>query len=105
MSPRAGYLHVGAVLGTIMAANVWMRILPGQRRFLAALAEGREPDKRLTDRAKFRSKHNTYLVIPVVMMMISNHYPVALYGRADNWIVLSVLTLVGWAVAHVIRKQ
>lgn len=103
MSPRAAYLHVGAVLGTIMAANVWMRILPGQRRFLAALREGREPDQRLTDRAKFRSKHNTYIVVPVVFLMISSHYPVA--TRGYEWTVLAVLTLVGWAVAHVIRKQ
>jgi uncharacterized membrane protein len=72
---------------------------------VAAAREGREPDPVLAERAKFRSKHNTYLVIPVVMMMISNHYPVALYGRADNWIVLSILTLVGWGVAHIVRKQ
>ena len=103
MSPRAAYMHVGAVLGTIMAANVWMRILPGQRRFIAALREGREPDQRLTDRAKFRSKHNTYIVMPVVLIMISNHYPVA--TRGYEWTVLAVLTLVGWGVAHLIRKQ
>jgi uncharacterized membrane protein len=103
MSARAAYLHVGAVLGTIMTANVWMRIIPGQRRYIAALREGREPDKRLTDRAKFRSKHNTYIVIPVVFIMISNHYPVA--TRGYEWTVLAGLTLVGWAVAHVIRKQ
>lgn len=103
MSPRAAYMHVGAVLGTIMAANVWMRILPGQRRYIAALREGREPDKLLTDRAKFRSKHNTYIVMPVVLIMISNHYPVA--TRGYEWTVLAVLTLVGWGVAHIIRKQ
>ncbi len=105
MSNRAAFLHVGAVLGTIMANNVWNRIIPAQKKMVAAAREGREPDPVLAERAKFRSKHNTYLVIPVVMMMISNHYPVSLYGRADNWIVLSVLTLVGWAVAHVVRKQ
>ena len=103
MSPRAAYLHVGAVLGTIMAANVWMRIIPGQRRFIAALKEGREPNTLYTDRAKFRSKHNTYIVIPVVFIMISSHYPVA--TRGYEWTVLAVLTLVGWIVAHVIRKQ
>jgi uncharacterized membrane protein len=103
MAPRAAYLHVGAVLGTIMTGNVWQRIIPGQRRYIAALKEGREPDKLLTDRAKFRSKHNTYIVIPVVFIMISHHYPIA--TRGYEWTVLAVLTLVGWGVAHIIRKQ
>jgi uncharacterized membrane protein len=105
MAPRAAFVHVGAVLGTLMAANVWMRIIPAQRKMVAAAREGSEPDQKLAERAKFRSKHNTYMVIPVVMMMISNHYPIATYGSQYNWIVLSVLTLVGWMVAHVIRKQ
>lgn len=105
MSNRAAYIHVGAVLGTLMANNVWTRIIPAQKKMVAAAREGREPDPVLAERAKFRSKHNTYLVIPVVMMMISSHYPVALLGRSDNWIVLSVLTLLGWGVAHFVRKQ
>jgi uncharacterized membrane protein len=105
MSNRAAFLHVGAVLGTLMAANVWMRILPAQRKMVAAVIAGREPDQRLADRAKFRSRHNTYLVIPVVLMMISNHYPTATYGSQYNWIVLAVLTLVGWVAAHFIRKH
>jgi uncharacterized membrane protein len=105
MSPRAAYIHVGALLGTIMAANVWMHILPAQRKMVAALREGREPNQRLAENAKFRSKHNTYMVIPVVLIMISNHFPTTTYGSHYNWIVLSVLTLVGWVVAHIIRKQ
>jgi uncharacterized membrane protein len=105
MSARAAYMHVGALLGTIMAANVWERILPAQRKMVRAVAEGREPDPVLADRAKFRSKHNTYIVIPVVLIMISNHFPVTTYGHQHNWIVLAVLTLVGWGVAHVIRKH
>lgn len=103
MSPRAAYLHVGAVLGTIMAANVWERIIPAQKKMVAAVKEGREPDQQLAERAKFRSKHNTYIVIPVVFIMISTHYPVA--TRGYEWTVLAVLTLAGWAVAHIIRKQ
>jgi len=105
MSNRAAFLHVGAVLGTCMTANVWMRIIPAQRKMVRAVTEGREPDQRLADRAKFRSKHNTYIVIPVVLMMISNHFPTTTYGHPQNWVVLSVLTLVGWAVAHFVRKQ
>ncbi|HEV7238055.1 MAG TPA: urate hydroxylase PuuD [Thermoanaerobaculia bacterium] len=105
MSSRAAYMHVGALMGTIMAANVWERIIPAQKKMVKAVAEGREPDPVLADRAKFRSKHNTYLVIPVVLIMISNHFPVTTYGHRYNWIVLGVLTLVGWVAAHIIRKQ
>ena len=105
MSNRAAFLHVGAVLGTCMAANVWMRIIPAQRKMVEAVRNGGEADQRLADRAKFRSKHNTYMVIPVVLMMISNHFPTTTYGHQQNWVVLSVLTLVGWVAAHVIRRQ
>ncbi|HEX2120705.1 MAG TPA: urate hydroxylase PuuD [Thermoanaerobaculia bacterium] len=103
MSPRAAYLHVGAVLGTIMAANVWQRIIPAQKKMVAAVKDGRQPDRTLAERAKFRSKHNTYIVIPVVFIMISHHYPVA--TRGYEWTVLAALTLAGWVVAHIIRKQ
>ena len=105
MSPRAAFMHVGAVMGTIMASNVWERIIPAQKKMVAAVREGRAPDQILANRAKFRSKHNTYLVIPVVLIMISNHFPITTYGHKYNWIVLAVLTLVGWAAAHVIRKH
>jgi uncharacterized membrane protein len=105
MSSRAAFLHVGAVLGTLMSANVWMRILPAQRQMVRAVAEGLAPDQKLADRAKFRSKHNTFMAVPVVLIMISNHFPVTTYGHAHNWIVLSVLMLVGWLVAHIIRRQ
>lgn len=105
MSPRAAYLHVGALLGTCMAANVWERIIPAQKKMVRAIAEGKPADPVLAERAKFRSKHNTYMVIPVVLIMISNHFPVTTYGHHYNWIVLAVLTLVGWGVAHIIRKQ
>lgn len=105
MSARAAFLHVGAVMGTIMTANVWMRIIPGQRKMVRDVQEGREPNPVLADRAKFRSKHNTYMVIPVVLIMISNHFPVTTYGNRYNWAVLGVLTLVGWGAAHIIRKQ
>jgi len=105
MSSRAAYMHVGALLGTCMAANVWERIIPAQKKMVRAVQEGREPDQVLADRAKFRSKHNTYLVLPVVLIMISNHFPITTYGHQYNWVILAVLTLVGWGVAHIIRKQ
>ena len=104
LSGRAAYMHIGAMMGTIMAANVWMRILPAQRRLVAALAAGTPPDVALAARAKSRSKHNTFMAVPVVLIMISNHFPTATYGSRYNWIVLSVLVLLGWAAAKLIRR-
>jgi uncharacterized membrane protein len=101
-SGRGAYLQIGAMMGTIMAANVWMRILPAQRRMVAALKENREPDLNEGARAKARSKHNSFIVVPVVFTMISNHYP-STYGSSGNWIILSVLILLGWGAAKLIR--
>jgi uncharacterized membrane protein len=103
-SGRAVYIHVGAMFGTIMAANVWMRILPAQRRMIAAAKEGREPDMTLAARAKLRSKHNTFMVVPVVFTMISNHFPSTTYGDKYNWAILSILVLLGWFAAKLIRR-
>lgn len=102
---RAAYMQVGATLGTIMALNVWNRILPGQRKLIASAAAGQQPDVRLADRAKQRSKQNTFIIVPVVFIMLSNHFPVATYGNEHNWIVLAALVLIGWAVARVIRSK
>ena len=104
LAGRAAYIHVGAAFGTIMAANVWMRILPAQRRMIAAVKEGRAPDPAEGARAKLRSKHNTFMVVPAVFTMISNHYPVSTYGHDYNWLVLSALVLVGWVAAKIIRR-
>ena len=103
-SARAAYIHVGAIFGTIMAANVWMHILPAQKRMIAALKEGRKPDERLSGQAKLRSKQNTFMAVPVVFIMISNHYPGVTYGDRYNWIILSVLVLLGWIAAKFIRR-
>jgi uncharacterized membrane protein len=102
-SGRGAYLQLGAMFGTIMVANVWMRILPPQRRMVAALRAGTQPNLEEGARAKARSKHNTFIVIPVVFIMISNHYPET-YGSPHNWIILSVIVLVGWAAAKIIRR-
>ena len=102
---RAAYMHAGAVLGTIMTANVWMRILPFQRKLVAAAKEGKEPDMSLASRAKQRTKHNNFMVVPVVFIMLSNHFPVATYGSAYNWVILSALILVGFAAAKILRER
>jgi uncharacterized membrane protein len=104
LSARAAYIHVGAMMGTIMTANVWMRILPGQRRMIEAVEAGRAPDLSLAARAKLRSKHNTFLVVPVLAIMLSNHFPVATYGHSYNWLILGALTLAGWSAAAWLRR-
>jgi uncharacterized membrane protein len=103
LSGRWAYLHLGAMFGTIMAANVWVRILPTQTKMIAATKEGREPDAKLAARAKLRSKHNTFIVVPTVFLMISNHYAET-YGSEYNWIIVSVLILLGWGAAKFIRR-
>jgi uncharacterized membrane protein len=87
-----------------MAANVWMRILPAQKKMIAALKEGRKPDERLAAQAKLRSKQNTFMAVPVVFIMISNHFPGVTYGERYNWIILAVLVLAGWIAAKFIRR-
>jgi len=104
LSGRAAYIHMGAMFGTIMAANVWMRILPAQRKMIAAIREGRTPDQKLAAQAKLRSKQNTFIVVPVVFLMISNHFAGVTYGERNNWLILSILILLGWIAATLIRR-
>ncbi len=104
LSGRAAYIHVGALFGTIMAANVWMRILPAQKKMIAAINSGGKPDDSLSAQAKLRSKQNTFMAVPVVFLMISNHFPSATYGDRYNWLILSILVLAGWVAAKFIRR-
>jgi uncharacterized membrane protein len=104
LSGRAAYIHVGAVFGTIMTANVWFRILPAQRKMIAAAAAGEKFDASLGAQAKLRSKHNTFMAVPVVFIMISNHFPVATYGNTYGWEVLVALVFLGWVAAKLIRE-
>jgi uncharacterized membrane protein len=103
-SGRAAYIHVGAIFGTIMTANVWFRILPAQRKMIAAAAAGTPLDATLGAQAKLRSKHNTFMAVPVVFLMLSNHYPVATYGNHYAWPVLMALVVIGWGAAKLIRE-
>jgi uncharacterized membrane protein len=86
-SGRAAFVHVGAFLGTIMAANVFVIIIPNQKKVVASLLKGETPDPALGKRAKQRSLHNNYLTLPVVLMMISNHYPM-MFEHAQSWIIV-----------------
>ena len=101
---RAAYIHVGAVMGTLMAGNVWVRILPAQRQLVASLNAGKAPELILGERAKQRSTHNTFMIVPVVFIMISNHFP-STYGSDHAWAVLGVLILAGWAAAKIMREH
>jgi uncharacterized membrane protein len=103
-SGRAAYIEVGAMFGTIMTANVWFRILPSQRKMIATAAAGAQFDASLGAQAKLRSKHNTFMAVPVVFIMISNHFPVATYGNTYGWEVLVALVIIGWAAAKIIRE-
>ena len=91
---RGAYLHFGAVLGTIMAANVFFVIIPGQKQMVAAAERGDAPDPAPGIKAKQRSVHNTYFTLPVLFVMTSNHYAMA-YGHEYNWLILVGIALAG----------
>ena len=99
LSGRAAFMHIGALLGTIMVANVWERILPAQQQMLDATRAGRPADFTLGERAKQRSVHNSYITFPLLFIMLSNHFP-ATYAGARNWLVLLLLFVAGAAVRH-----
>ena len=93
-SGRGAFIHYGAILGTIMAANVAHIIIPGQRRMVEAVRAGREPDARDAEMGKQRSVHNTYFTLPVVFTMISNHYA-TVFGHRWGWAALVAMTAAG----------
>lgn len=99
LSGRAAFMHVGSLLGTIMVANVWMRILPAQQQMLDATRTGRPADFTLGERAKQRSVHNSYMTFPLLFIMLSNHFPTT-YASPLNWLVLLLLCSAGGAVRH-----
>jgi uncharacterized membrane protein len=101
LSGRAAFIHVGAMLGTIMVLNVWVRILPAQQAMINATAEGRIPDYSLGMAAKRRSVHNSYMTFPVLFIMLSNHYSMT-FGHPQNWLVLLLLIVAGAAIRHVL---
>jgi uncharacterized membrane protein len=102
LSGRAAFVHVGAVLATIMAGNVAMTIMPSQRLLVDEVAAGRPPDPAVAAAAKTRSIHNNYLTFPVIVLMLSNHFP-AVYGHSASWLMLLALIAVGAAVRHILN--
>lgn len=98
-SGRAAYLHVGVLLGTVMTGNVWMVIVPSQRKLVAATESGQEQDFALNKKAKQRSIHNNYMTFPLLFIMLSNHFP-STYGHPLNWLILYVLMFAGAGIRH-----
>jgi uncharacterized membrane protein len=98
-SPRAAYLQVGVMLGTIMAANVFFTIIPAHRELIRAKQEGREPDATPGLRGKQRSVHNNYLTLPVVFTMLAGHFPLA-FGSDHAWLVLLAIFVLVAAIRH-----
>lgn len=99
LSGRAAYIHVGAAIGTIMVANVFRVIIPGQKDLVNAVTEKRKPDPGKGSKALQRSRHNNYFTLPVLFIMISGHFP-ATYDHAYNWLVLLVFSLAAVAIRH-----
>jgi uncharacterized membrane protein len=98
-APRAAYMQVGAMIGTMMVGNVFFVIIPAHWELIRAKEAGREPDPRWNIRAKTRSVHNNYLTLPVVFAMLSNHFTFT-YGHRNGWIALVALMAIGALVRH-----
>ena len=106
ISGRAAFLVTGGMMGTWMATNVWVHIIPAQKGLVKAVTEGTQPDAKLAKHAKTRSRHNNYMTYPVVLIMLSNHFP-GLYGHQYNWIILAGLIIVGASLRHLqnVKKE
>jgi len=96
---RAAYIHVGACLGTIMAANVFRVIIPSQKNMVDAALTNEKPDLQKGINAKIRSIHNNYITLPVLFIMMSSHFPFT-YGHKYNWLILALISIIGATVRH-----
>ena len=99
LSARAAYIHVGAVIGTIMAANVFLNIIPNQKVMVNAMLAGEKPDTSKGAAGALRSLHNNYLTLPVLFIMVSNHFPFT-YGSSWSWAVLIAISVIGAMARH-----
>ena len=98
-SYRGAFMQIGTVLGTIMVANVLMIIIPGQKKVVASLLANETPNPIHGAIAKQRSLHNNYLTLPVIFIMISNHYPL-IYATKYSWIIISIILIIGALIRH-----
>ena len=98
-SARGAFVQIGVTIGTIMVANVAMVIIPGQKKVVAALVAGDDPDPRYGARGKQRSLHNNYLTLPVIFVMIGGHYP-AIFATTYAWVILALVIVIGAVIRH-----
>ncbi|HEX8394980.1 MAG TPA: urate hydroxylase PuuD [Longimicrobium sp.] len=104
LSGRAAFLHVGAMLGTLMAGNVFRVIMPSQRALVAAVERGDTPEMALAKRAKERSIHNNYMTFPVIVLMVSSHFS-DVYSHRHSWVLLGILVLGGATARHILNVR
>ncbi|CCD88714.1 conserved hypothetical protein; putative membrane protein; putative Cytochrome c region [Bradyrhizobium sp. ORS 285] len=104
LSGRGAFNQIGAIIGTIMVANVFAVIIPNQKKIVAALLAGQAPDSKLGKAGKERSVHNNYLTLPVVVLMISNHYPL-LFGTRYNWVIVAIVLALGPVIRHFFNER
>src|ERR1700719_2917921 len=104
LSGRGAFNQIGAIIGTIMVANVFALIIPNQKKIVAALLAGRSPDPELGKQSKQRSVHNNYLTLPVIVLMISNHYPL-LFATRYNWLIVAIVLALGPVIRHFFNSR
>jgi uncharacterized membrane protein len=104
LSGRGAFNQIGAIIGTIMVANVFLLIIPNQKKIVAALLAGQMPDPKLGKAGKERSVHNNYLTLPVVVLMISNHYPL-LFATRYNWVIVAIILALGPVIRHFFNER
>lgn len=103
-SGRGALIHVGALIGTMMAFNVFRIIIPNQKKIVASLLAGEKPDPSLGQIGKQRSVHNNYLTLPVLLMMVSNHYPF-ITNHPQNWLVVALIMVIGASFRHFLNSH
>ena len=103
-SGRGAFTQIGALIGTIMVANVFVIVIPNQKKTVAALLAGKAPDPRWGEEAKQRSVHNNYLTLPVVFLMISNHYPL-MFATRFNWLIVAIVLAIGPVIRHFFNSR
>ena len=103
-SGRGAFTQIGALVGTIMVANVFVIIIPNQKKTVAALLAGKGPDAAWGAEAKQRSVHNNYLTLPVVFLMIANHYPL-MFATRFNWLIVAIVLAIGPVIRHFFNSR
>jgi uncharacterized membrane protein len=104
LSGRGAFNQIGALIGTIMVANVFLTIIPNQKKIVAALLAGQAADPKLGKAGKERSVHNNYLTLPVLVLMISNHYPL-LFATRFNWVIVAIVLALGPIIRHFFNER